>query len=229
MRISVVIPTLNEQATIAASLQALYNRPNRPEIIIVDGGSRDATVECSNRWANRVLISPTGRARQMNLGAQQAGGEVLLFLHADTSLPNNAFELIEQAIRNGADWGRFDVRLDGRHWLLPIVAAMMNLRSRWSGIATGDQAVFVTRKTFESVGGFPDIALMEDIALCKILKQHSQPACFTAKVITSARRWEQYGVFRTILLMWLLRLRYCFGANPDDLASQYRSGRLWKR
>jgi len=165
----------------------------------------------------------------MNNGAAQASGEILIFLHADTYLPENALQLIEQSISDQQPWGRFDIRLSGGHGLLKVVASLMILRSRLTGIATGDQAIFVTRQAFAVAGRYPEIDLMEDIALCKSLKKISPPVCLTAKVTSSGRRWEYYGVYRTIALMWLLRLLYFFGANPKTLAHFYTRGTIWKR
>jgi rSAM/selenodomain-associated transferase 2 len=157
----------------------------------------------------------------MNAGAAAARGGVLLFLHADTRLPDGAERLIAQAMAAGSHWGRFDVRIEGKSAWLPLVAAMMNRRSRLTGIATGDQAMFVTREAFAAAGGFPDIPLMEDIELSRRLLQTGRPACLTARVTTSGRRWEAQGVWRTILRMWWLRLRFFFGADPRRLAVDY--------
>ena len=158
----------------------------------------------------------------MNAGGAQARGEVLRFMHADTRLPADAMGSIAAALAGGADWGRFDVDIAGRSPMLPVIAALMNLRSRWSGIATGDQAIFVRRTLFESIGGFPDQPLMEDIELSSRLRRKHRPACLRARVVTSGRRWEQHGVWRTILLMWSLRLRYWLGTPADTLARAYR-------
>lgn len=228
MRFSIIIPTLNEQAAIAECLGKLQPLREQAEIIVSDGGSSDQTRALAEGLADRLLTGPSGRAQQMNLGARHAHGEVLIFLHADTVLPERALEAIEQAVKKGTAWGRFDIRLGGRHFMLKVIAALMNLRSRWTGIATGDQAMFVSRKAFDAVGGFPDIALMEDIALSQSLKKWGKPACLSARAVSSGRRWESYGLWRTILLMWSLRLRYFLGAHPDTLAYLYRTGKLWK-
>jgi rSAM/selenodomain-associated transferase 2 len=220
--LSIIMPVLNEAERIGAALEALAPLRGRGvEVIVVDGGSSDATVQHAGPLADRVISAPRGRAAQMNAGAAAARGEVLLFLHADTTLPQNAERLLLDALgRSPGAWGRFDVRIEGRGFLR-IVATMMNLRSRLSGIATGDQAMFVRRGPFRAAGGFPEIALMEDIALSRRLKQFSRPLCIGETVITSGRRWEQHGVLRTILLMWRLRLAYFFGAEPGALARQY--------
>jgi rSAM/selenodomain-associated transferase 2 len=195
-------------------------RARGAEVIVVDGGSQDGTPELAQPHCDRVIAAPRGRATQMNAGAAATRGDVLLFLHADTRLPADADVMILSGLqRSGRCWGRFDVSIDGRHPLLPVVAAMMNLRSRITGICTGDQALFMTRAAF--AGGFPDIPLMEDIALSKRLKRVSRPLCLAARVTTSGRRWETRGVVRTILLMWRLRLAYFFGASPDALARRY--------
>jgi rSAM/selenodomain-associated transferase 2 len=220
--LSIVIPVLDEAAGIDDALRRLQPLRRRgAEVIVVDGGSRDATVDIARPLADHVIASGRGRAVQMNAGAAAAHGEVLLFLHADTSLPDDADRHIGMAMRDGALWGRFDVVIDGTHPMLEVVAWSMNRRSRWTGIATGDQAMFVRRDVFSAAGGFPDIALMEDIALSRILKRRGRPACLRQRVRTSGRRWQHRGVFRTILLMWRLRLAYFLGADPADLAVRY--------
>ena len=222
-KLSIIMPVLNEGDGIAASLDALADlRTLGTELIVVDGGSRDATVEQAQLRADQVILAPRGRALQMNAGAEKASGDVLLFLHADTRLPAEA----DRVVLNGLDrsrraWGRFDVKIDGRSPLLPVVAWLMGLRSRLTGIATGDQAIFVRREAFQAMGGFPAIALMEDIAMCKRLKRLGRPLCLRACVTTSGRRWEKNGVLSTILLMWRLRFAYFFGADPKKLARQY--------
>lgn len=224
--ISVVVPVLEEAAALAQSLLPLQSvRGHDAEVIVVDGGSRDRTRRVALPLSDRVLAAPRGRARQMNAGAAAASGSVLLFLHADTRLPSGWVPMVRDALEGGdREWGRFDVRLDGTHPMLRLVESAMNLRSRLSGIATGDQAIFVTRDAFRKVGGFPDIALMEDIALSRALCARSRPACLRASVVTSSRRWERNGIARTIILMWRLRLRYALGADPDELARLYRGG-----
>ena len=221
--LSIVVPALNEAAGIAAMLQALAPlRARGVELLLADGGSSDATADRAAPWVDAVVQAPRGRALQMNAGAARAGADVLLFLHADTLLPAGADGLVLQAVAGGACWGRFDVQIDGRPAMLRVVAALMNLRSRASGIATGDQAIFVTRAAFAQVGGFPVQPLMEDIELSRRLKRIAPPACLRARVVTSGRRWEQRGVWRTIFLMWRLRWRYWRGASPDSLARAYR-------
>jgi rSAM/selenodomain-associated transferase 2 len=223
--LSIVIPVLNEAAAIAACLHALAPlRARGAEVIVVDGGSTDETAVLAKPLADFVIASARGRAAQMNAGATIAKGRVLLFLHADTRLPPDADELIRESLSESQrSWGRFDVTIEGRHLLLPFVAALMNARSRMTGIATGDQAMFMTRDVFTAVGGFPKIALMEDIEVSRRLKRVSAPLCLRARVTTSGRRWESRGVMRTILLMWWLRLAYFFGAKPEELAKRYDS------
>jgi len=222
-RLSVIVPVLDEAAGIVATLAALAPlRTSGHELIVVDGGSRDGTPALCQGHADIVLAGPRGRARQMNAGAARARGEVLLFLHADTTLPDAADTLLLGAVDAGADWGRFDVRITGRSRWLPLVAAMMNRRSRWTGIATGDQAIFVRRALFERLGGFAEQPLMEDIELSRRLRAHAPPACLRARVNTSGRRWDEHGAWRTILLMWRLRWRYWRGAAPEALARLYR-------
>ncbi len=224
--LSIIIPVLNEGERIAATLDALARlRALGVEIVVVDGGSRDATVQRARLRATRVISAPRGRALQMNAGAEKAAGNVLLFLHGDTRLPDDADHVLLNGLEHsGRAWGRFDVTIDSRRPLLRLVGWMMNLRSRLTGIATGDQAIFVKRDAFNAVGGFPPIALMEDIALCKRLKRVSRPLCLRERVVTSARRWERHGVIRTILLMWRLRLAYFLGRDPNELAQLYGHG-----
>ena len=220
--LSIVVPVLNEAAEIETTLQALAPLRTRGcEVIVVDGGSADDTLALAKSLADRTIAAPRGRASQMNAGGATAKGDVLLFLHADTRLPENADALVIDALsRSRRAWGRFDVRFT--KGALPLIAWTMNVRSRLTGIATGDQAMFVTRKAFEGVGGFPEIALMEDIALSARLKRISRSACVSARVTTSPRRWQKHGTIRTILLMWRLRFAYFFGAPPEALARAYR-------
>ena len=221
--LSIIVPCLNEAEGIAGTLSALAPLRSRgAEVIVVDGGSSDGTVERAAPHADSVFSARRGRASQMNAGAARARGEILLFLHADTHLPESADALIVeglQRLRRG--WGRFDVAISGSHPLLRVVAWLMNARSRLTGIATGDQAIFVTRSLFTAAGGYPDIALMEDIALCKRLKRFGPPLCVRHRLTASGRRWEKHGVVRTILLMWRLRLAYWLGADPRKLAVRY--------
>ncbi|WP_296811220.1 TIGR04283 family arsenosugar biosynthesis glycosyltransferase [Thiocapsa sp.] len=221
--ISVIIPTLNEARGIVALLDELAPiRAADGEILVVDGESPDGTAGIAAPLADRVLSAPRGRAAQMNVGAAAARGDLLVFLHADTRAPIEALlRLPDLLARSGRSWGRFDVRIEGRHPLLPLIAWSMSQRSRLTGIATGDQAIFVDRALFERVGGFPDIALMEDIALSRRLKRDGRPLCLRDRVITSGRRWESKGVARTVLLMWWLRLAYALGVRPDRLSRIY--------
>ena len=222
--LSIVMPVLNEAAGMGAALQALAPlRARSTQLMVADGGSSDATVALAHAAGATVVAAPRGRALQMNAGAEQARAGVLLFLHADTLLPENADQLIAQALADGqAVWGRFDVHITGQSRMLRVVAAFMNFRSRWSGMATGDQAIFMTRAAFDAIGGFPTQPLMEDIEISKRLRQLSHPACLRAKVRTSGRRWETRGVWRTVLLMWRLRFAYWRGAAPEQLAERYR-------
>jgi rSAM/selenodomain-associated transferase 2 len=225
-RLSIIMPVLDEGEGISAALDALADmRSLGVEVIVVDGGSRDATVQRARLRSDLVLQTPRGRAQQMNAGAARATGDVLLFLHADTRLPRETDHLVLDGLqRSGRVWGRFDVTIVGEPRMLETVAWCMNRRSRLTGIATGDQAIFVARDAFQSVGGFPAIALMEDIALCKRLKRLGRPLCLPQRVVTSGRRWERGGVWRTVVLMWRLRLAYFFGADPARLAQRYGYG-----
>jgi len=221
-RLTLVVPVLNEAACIREALAALAPlRTRGHEVIVVDGGSTDDTVELAAPLCNQVVHAPRGRALQMNAGARVASGEALVFLHADTRLPERADEEMARALAQ-ASWGRFDVRIASPRPLLRLVARAMNLRSRLSGIATGDQAIFVRREAFP---GFPEIPLMEDIAFSRRMKRRGRPACLRACVTTSARRWEARGVVRTILLMWRLRLLYALGMTPQRLAREYADQR----
>ncbi len=221
--LSVIVPVLDEAARITATLQALALwRAAGHEVIVVDGGSHDATATLAAPLATAVLHSPRGRARQMNAGAHAAQGDLLLFLHADTTLPAGADAAMQRAVLDGARWGRFDVAISGRSRWLPVVATLMNLRSRLTGIATGDQALFVQALLFKQLGGYADLPLMEDIELCKRLRATAPPACLRLKATTSGRRWDQRGAWRTIVLMWRLRWRYWRGESPEALARAYR-------
>ncbi len=224
MSLSIVIPVLNEAQQLPEVLECLRPMTERgAEVIVVDGGSEDGTPIIATRAGARVVTSPKGRARQMNAGARIAVGDVLLFLHVDTILPDQADALIEAALRpHRRAWGRFDVIIRGRPWMLKVIAALMNWRSRISGIATGDQAIFVARNAFESVGGFPDQPLMEDIELSRRLRVLSPPACLRERAVTSGRRWESRGVWRTIVLMWRLRWAYWRGVPASVLADLYQ-------
>jgi len=222
-RLSIIVPVLDEAVGLGATLHELQPlRAAGHEVVVVDGGSTDGTAELARPLADRVLVALRGRAAQMNAGADAASGDVLLFLHADTGLPPGADRAVLGGLAaSGASWGRFDVRIEGRSPLLALVARLMNLRSRLTGIATGDQAVFVTRTAFAAVGGFPALALMEDVELSRRLKRVSPPLCVRQTVVTSGRRWESRGVVRTIALMWWLRLRYFLGASPERLRRIY--------
>lgn len=221
--LSIVILALDEAAGIQATLQALQPvRARGVELVLADGGSGDGTPALARPWVDALVDAPRGRALQMNAGAERARAEALLFLHADTRLPPLADVLVLQALATGARWGRFDVRIEGRPWMLRVVAALMNLRSRASGIAAGDQAIFVQCAAFERVGGFPAQPLMEDVEISRRLRRLGPPACLSAKVCTSGRRWEQRGVWRTIVLMWRPRWRYWRGESAARLAEAYR-------
>lgn len=230
MTISVIIPTLNESSTIASTLTGTVAL-GFDEIIVSDGGSTDPTVPmvracCDRVPATRLVTAPTGRARQLNEGAKASHCDVLLFLHADTALPPNAKTAIKSALRNPQIvGGRFDVRFDRPSRWGDMISWFMNRRSRLSGIATGDQAIFVRRQVFEQMGGFPDIPLMEDIEFSRRLKRYGSTVPLTEMVTTSFRRWEQNGPLRTILLMWTLRFLYWLGVSPMQLNKWYRTVR----
>lgn len=223
MRLAIVMPVFNEADAIAGAIAALGPaRAAGADIVVVDGGSLDRTAEIAARHDARMIDARRGRAAQMNAGAAATRAETLLFLHADTRLPEGAIEMIRDGLGAGDRvWGRFDVRIAGGGMALRLVATMMNLRSRLTGIATGDQAMFMTRAAFAAAGGFPEIALMEDVEMSRRLRRMSRPLCLRARVTTSGRRWRKNGVLRTILLMWRLRFAYWLGADPDMLARRY--------
>lgn len=225
MKLAIVVPALDEAGPLAHTLAVLADfRARGAVVIVVDGGSTDGTLGVAQAGADAVWVAPRGRASQMNSGASHAlarAADVLLFLHADTQLPANAEVLIARALAAGSVWGRFDVRIAGRSPLLPMVAAFMNWRSRRSGMASGAQAVFVRRRVFHSLGGFPVQPLMEDIELSTRLRELSRPACLTACVTTAGRRWDNKGFWRTVLLMWRLRAAYALGEQPTALARRY--------
>ena len=226
-RISIVVPTLDEESRIGATLASLQPaRRDGMEVLVVDGGSRDATIAIAAELADAVVQTAPGRALQLNAGAAAASGSLLLFLHADSLLPPGFDGAMHAAVgARELAWGRFDVHISGDHCLLRLIGSLMNARSRWTGIATGDQAIFATRALFARVGGFPLQPLMEDIAFCKAAKRLQRPLCLHAQVQTSGRRWLGQGVLRTVWLMWGLRLAYFLGADPVRLAARYRDVR----
>jgi len=221
--ITVVIPTLNEREAVVSTLSTLQGiREFDHEVLLVDGGSTDGTRDLAWPWVDRVLPSAKGRALQLNAGAREARGDTLLFLHADTQVPPETMEsFLHEFPRSPEVWGWFDVGLSGRHWMLRAVERLMNVRSRLTGITTGDHAIFVRRETFEKVGGYPEIPLMEDVAISRLLKREGRPFRPRGRIVTSSRRWERNGILRTILLMWRLRSAYALGAAPERLAESY--------
>lgn len=222
-RISIIIPVLNESAALAMQLPALqWCRQKGHELIIVDGGSTDdSVVHCEGR-VDKLIESSAGRARQMNAGSAQAVNNILLFLHIDTQLPDDADQLIIQGLDSAERcWGRFDVRLSGKQLAFRVIETLMNWRSRLTGIATGDQAIFVKRDVFVAAGGYADVPLMEDILLSKMLKKYSRPLSLEQRVVSASRRWEQHGIAKTVWLMWRLRLAFFLGADPAELHRQY--------
>lgn len=222
MRIAVIIPARNEADTIEQTLQHLQSwRQYGHQLILVDGGSSDDTVEIARPLTDLVFESEPGRAHQMNIGAEQADADILLFLHADTQINPNADQIIIEAVSNGNNWGRFNVSFDDGAFIFKLIALFMNLRSCISSIATGDQAIFVEQALFNQVGRFPAQALMEDIQLSVNLRRQQRACCLKQRVITSARRWRQRGVVRTIVLMWMLRLGYFLGIPAQSLKRWY--------
>ena len=224
-QVSIIVPVLDEAEQIESALRALQPlRADGHEVLIVDGGSADRTTEHFGEGVDHVLRTPPGRAHQMNVGASAACGSVLVFLHVDTRLPPNGVNEILAAVEH-REWGRFDVKLSGAHPSFRLIERLISLRSRWCGIATGDQAIFVRREAFQAAGGYPEIPLMEDVSLSKLLRRRSPPACLHAKVETSSRRWETQGIIATVLLMWVLRAAFALGVAPERLAAWYRMPR----
>lgn len=222
MRICIIVPMLNEAAGIAAALDRLqFLRTRGHKLVLVDGGSTDGTLtKCAGRM-DELRESLPGRARQMNAGAEGQQNDVLLFLHADSQLPPDAEASLQRFFDSGRPWGRFDVRLSGSHWGFRVIERMINWRSRLTGIATGDQGLFIRREVFETLAGFADVPLMEDVELSRRLRARSRPYCIASPIVTSSRRWEQHGICRTVLLMWRLRLDYWRGVSPIDLVRRY--------
>ena len=225
MKVSVIIPVLNEESAIREKLPAMqWIRQAGHELVVVDGGSIDDSFGVAQKYTDTAITSSQGRAAQMNAGASIATGDVLLFLHVDTVLPTNGINNILTYCSNNKGkltWGRFNVHLSGSHFMFRVIETLMNFRSRVSGIATGDQAIFINKDLFEKIGGYKEIPIMEDIEISRRLKKISRPACIQSHVITSSRRWETSGIYRTVFLMWRLRLSYWLGADPMRLAKQY--------
>ncbi len=231
--ISIIIPILNEADNLPRLFENIASlNPKPQQVILVDGGSNDNSVAITQDYVKNLRVDSSSsidwqitesiadRALQMNTGAMLATSNILLFLHADTQLPTQAIFEVIAAIET-AQWGRFDVKLDSRQPMLRLVSTMINGRSRLTGIATGDQAIFIKRALFEQLGGYPNQALMEDVELCKKLKGIAKPACLNSKVVTSARRWQQHGTWRTIILMWQLRFDYWRGISADNIRQRY--------
>ena len=223
LRLSVVVPVLDDATALrdrSDELRGLASAVH--EVIIVDGGSIDGSVEIARMLTRKCFSTGPGRSRQMNEGARRSSGDVLVFLHADTRLPEGAPCRLAQALADShALWGRFDVRLSGEHWMFRVIEWAMNWRSRLTGIATGDQAMFVRKGAFERAGGFPLIPLMEDVALSRRLRRLARPVCLCERVVTSSRRWQRDGILRTVLLMWCLRFAYALGVDPARLHRVY--------
>lgn len=228
--VSIIVPLLDERLNLPVLVEQLMAiAPS--QIILVDGGSTDGSWQWIQQYVNATVESAAvetialqhaaGRAGQMNAGARHASAELLLFLHADTRLPPNPCRYLAALDQHDLAWGRYDVQFDSEQGAMSVIAWFINWRSRFSGIATGDQAIFVTRAAFDKVGGFDELPLMEDVALCRKLKGVSKPLCLQQRVTTSARRWQQGGIARTVLLMWLLRFAYWVGVSPARLARYY--------
>ncbi|MCZ6805202.1 MAG: TIGR04283 family arsenosugar biosynthesis glycosyltransferase [Proteobacteria bacterium] len=223
VKLSVVIPTLNESDQIEQGLNKLQSlRHQGHEVIVVDGGSNDNTVSLASPLCDRVIQSERSRSIQMNAGSAAASGQCILYLHADTDLPEDVADIFSKIINIENVWGRFDIQLSGQSWMFRIIETCMNTRSRITGIATGDQVIFVGKELFSKVNGFPEIALMEDVAISKLLINFSKPICFTEKVVSSNRRWKENGIIKTIIKMWIIRLLYYFQFDTERLAKLYQ-------
>ncbi|MHA6494586.1 TIGR04283 family arsenosugar biosynthesis glycosyltransferase [Pseudomonas borbori] len=221
--LSVIIPVRNEADALPRLLQDLAPlRTAGAQLIVVDGGSSDATCELAAPYVDLLLTAQAGRAAQMNAGAAAANGDYLWFVHADTRIGASSIERLFRVLAERPCWGRFDVRLSGNGLALRVIGSMINLRSRLTGVASGDQAIFLARETFEALGGYAQIPLMEDLDLCRRLKKQARPRCLRPPLTTSSRRWERHGVWRTVWLMWRLRLAYYRGVEPERLARQYQ-------
>lgn len=225
MRVSIIIPALNEGKQLNQLLDSIQNwREEGHEIILVDGGNDDKSFITTGHLVDKVLKTSPGRATQMNEGARHAHNEILFFLHADSVVDDNCISAIIQGLQMSNNvWGRFDIKLSGTHWMLRIIERMMNIRSRITGIATGDQGIFVYRKIFTQINGYANIELMEDIEISRRLKRISRPVCLDTRIITSSRKWEQKGILKTVILMWLLRLAFYIGVSPRRLSLIYYS------
>ena len=224
--LSIIIPVLNEGSILEARLRALqFVRAEGAELIVIDGGSTDDSVRIAEPLCTQLCQSKPGRATQMNQGAARAQGEYLLFLHADTVLSKDCLDALLAALASRPVWGRFDVSIEGAHPLLPLTAAMMNWRAKWTSVATGDQGIFVSTERFRALGGFPEMPLMEDVALSKMLRRVERPARVSASLLTNGRRWDQGGWLRTVLRMWGLRFAYWSGINAQTLARCYMNVR----
>ena len=221
--VSIIVPVLNDAAVLSKLLDQLQDiRSLGHEVIVVDGGSHDDVVHVCEKRVDQLIHSASGRASQMNKGALQAKGDIFWFLHADSLIEAGCLDEILRLTQHEKVWGRFDVKLSGKDWRLRIVEFLMNWRSRLTCIATGDQGIFLTREAFNQVEGYKEIPLMEDIEISKALKKISTPFLPGQMITTSSRRWQSQGIFRTILLMWSLRLAYFLGISADRLSAYYR-------
>ena len=224
--LSVIVPMLNEAATIAIALRAIRRGAADAEIVVVDGGSTDASVAAAQPLCDRVLVASRGRAQQMNAGARASRGDVLAFVHADTLVPSTFAADIATALSDPAVvGGRFDVKLDSDALPYRLIGAMISIRSRISRTGTGDQAIFVRREVFDRLGAFPELELCEDLDFSRHLKRAGRVACLRSRVTTSARRWSRGGILRTVVRMWLIRAMYLMGVPPARLKRMYADTR----
>lgn len=222
--LSIIIPVLNEEHFLAVNKERLVSLLQEGhEILIVDGGSQDDSVSIARSLGCEVFCTRASRGHQLGYGANRSKNDVLLFLHADTHLPSHTAKMVAQALVGPEQrWGRFDVRFSNPHPVFRVIAWFMNKRSCLTGIVTGDHALFIKRELYFSCGGYRDVPLMEDVELCRRLKKHASPVCLSEEVVTSSRRWEQNGIFKTVIMMWWLRLMFFFGWSPEKLARLYR-------
>jgi rSAM/selenodomain-associated transferase 2 len=219
-QLSIIIPVLNEAGCLDQGLARLFTLQwvtDHAEVIISDGGSKDDSLDIASRYPCKIVHSNAGRATQMNTASKSAQGKYLLFLHADSDLPEDFYRFIEA----DAKWGFYRLRLSNDAYVYRIIEAAINLRTRVSRVAGGDQGLYFERHFFESLNAYPQIPLMEDIAICKTARRLAKPFVSVATISSSGRRWQDQGVVKTVLLMWALRLGYWLGVDPRRLHKIY--------
>jgi rSAM/selenodomain-associated transferase 2 len=228
--LSIIIPVFNEATTIVQTLGRLKDDVG-VELIVVDGGSQDNTVELAKQMGVKVISSPiSGRAQQMNIGAVAARGDILLFLHADTQLPQNYQKIVQLTLaKEKVIAGAFELAIDGQQWSLRLVEKMVNWRSHFLSLPYGDQAIFLDKKVFQDLGGFANLPIMEDFEFVQRLKRRGKIAIVPVAVLTSGRRWQKLGVFKTTLINQLIIVGYYLGISPARLRHFYQNQRLFSK